>query len=51
MDAGNQPNMILYGIEKGQNEELVEITESFDLPVIQQVPIVTNEAGRMERKE
>lgn len=41
MDAGNQPNTILYGIEKEQKEALAEMTKSFDLPVIQQVPIVT----------
>lgn len=41
MDAGNQPNMILYGIEREQSDQLAEITKSHDLPVIQQVPIVT----------
>lgn len=41
MDAGNQPNMILYGIETNQTERLAEITESYDMPVTQQVPIVT----------
>ncbi|MEE9374181.1 MAG: FtsX-like permease family protein [Saprospiraceae bacterium] len=41
MDAGNQPNMILYGIEKEQSAQLAEITESHSLPVIAQVPIVT----------
>ena len=41
MDAGNQPNMVLYGIEKNQENELKKITEEFDLPVIQQAPIVT----------
>ena len=41
MDAGNQPNMILYGIESKQSEGLQKITESYDMPVIQQVPIVT----------
>ena len=41
MDAGNQPNMILYGIERSQKEGLAEITEKFEMPVIQQVPIVT----------
>jgi putative ABC transport system permease protein len=41
MDAGNQPNMVLYGIEKKQEDELKKITEEFDLPVIQQAPIVT----------
>lgn len=41
MGAGNQPNMILFGIEKDQAEDLVEITESYELPVIQNVPVVT----------
>jgi len=41
MDAGNQPNMILYGIEKEQAEDIAKVTESFNMPVIQQVPIVT----------
>ena len=41
MDAGNQPNMVLYGIEKEQKDQIREITESFNMPVIQQVPIVT----------
>ena len=41
MDAGNQPNMVLYGIEKDQEDELKKLTEEFDLPVIQQAPIVT----------
>ncbi len=41
MDAGNQPNMILYGIERDQAEELARITDSFDMPIIQQLPIVT----------
>lgn len=41
MDAGNQPNMVLYGIERQQAEGLTEITEKFDMPVIQQAPIVT----------
>lgn len=41
MDAGNQPNMVLYGIEREQKDAIKEMTESFDMPVIQQVPIVT----------
>ena len=41
MDAGNQPNMILYGIERSQKDGLSEITKKFDMPIIQQVPIVT----------
>jgi len=41
MDAGSQPNMVLYGIEREQAEGLSSITEKYDLPVIQQAPIVT----------
>ncbi len=41
MDAGNQPNMILYGIETDQRDSLADITRRFDMPVKQQVPIVT----------
>lgn len=41
MDAGNQPNMILYGIESDQREDLADITRSFGMPLTQQVPIVT----------
>lgn len=41
MDAGSQPNMILFGIEKEQKDSLSLITQSFDMPVIQQVPIIT----------
>ena len=41
MDAGNQPNIILYGIERDQMDDLSAMTTKFDLPVIEQVPIVT----------
>lgn len=41
MDAGNQPNTILFGIENDQRDSLAEMTREFDLPLIQQVPIVT----------
>ena len=41
MDAGAQPNMILFGIETNQMGELKEKTKSFDMPVVEEVPIVT----------
>ncbi len=41
MDAGNQPNMILYGIESEQVDDISKLTESKDMPVVQKVPIVT----------
>ena len=41
MDAGNQPNTILFGIERDQKDEIAKVTETYDLPIIQQVPIVT----------
>jgi len=41
MGAGNQPNMIVFGIEAEQKEEIETLTKSFDMPVIQNVPVVT----------
>ena len=43
MGAGNQPNMIVFGIESDQKEEIEKITKSFDMPVTQHVPVVTME--------
>lgn len=43
MGAGNQPNMIVFGIEAEQKEEIEKITTSFDMPIIQNVPVVTME--------
>ncbi len=37
----NQPNTILFDIQSDQRAEISELTRSFDLPVIQQVPLVT----------
>ena len=39
--SGDQPNMILFDIQPEQKDQLIDITESFDMPIIQQVPIVT----------
>ncbi|MBK8884998.1 MAG: hypothetical protein IPN46_00045 [Saprospiraceae bacterium] len=41
MDEGKQPNMILYGIETNQMKDLKAITTKYNLPIIQEVPIVT----------
>ncbi len=41
MDAGDQPNMILFGIERTQKDSLAAITRKYHMPIIQQVPIVT----------
>ncbi len=39
--SGNQPNMILFDIQTPQKEQLASLTRQYNLPVIQQVPIVT----------
>ncbi len=39
--AGNQPNMIVFGIQANQKEGVVDLAKARNLPVIQQVPIVT----------
>lgn len=41
MDVGKQPNVILYGIEKNQVQGIDSLTNEYELPVIQSVPIVT----------
>ncbi len=41
MDAGNQPNMILFGIENGQEDGVAKITQQYEMPLTEQVPIVT----------
>jgi putative ABC transport system permease protein len=40
-DRDNQPNMILFDIQSTQLKEVREFTESYQLPVLQLVPIVT----------
>lgn len=39
--AENRPNMVLFDIQTDQKEELKTLTLDYDLPVIQDVPIVT----------
>jgi len=52
MDAGNQPNVILYGIESNQVQEVSKLTENYELPIIESVPIVTMRiAGWQGRKK
>lgn len=50
MGAGNQPNMIVFGIEADQKEEMESITKSYDMPVIQHVPVVTMELAGWQGK-
>ncbi len=40
-DEGEQPNTILFGIETNQIEDLKQKTREFDMPVVEEVPIVT----------
>ncbi|WP_224997131.1 ABC transporter permease [Cesiribacter sp. SM1] len=37
----NQPNMVLFDIQDDQVEELASLTRQYDLPLIQEVPVVT----------
>ena len=39
--SGNMPNMVMFDIQTDQKEKLKEITEEYELPVMQEVPIVT----------
>ena len=38
---GEQPNMILYDIQSDQKEKVLQLTEEYNLPLIQNVPVVT----------
>ena len=50
MGAGNQPNMILYGIERAQKQPLEELTKTYDMPVLQHVPVVTMDLAAWKGK-
>jgi putative ABC transport system permease protein len=39
--SGNQPNLVVYDIQANQEKSIVSFTRQKNLPVIQQVPIVT----------
>ena len=39
--SGNQPNMVLFDIQPDQETAVARLTRQFQLPVLQQVPIVT----------
>jgi putative ABC transport system permease protein len=37
----SQPNMVLFDIQNNQKDEVAKLTESYKLPVMNQVPIIT----------
>ncbi|MCC6461626.1 MAG: ABC transporter permease [Saprospiraceae bacterium] len=39
--SGNQPNMVLFDIQSAQKDSVAALVRSYDMPVLQQVPIVT----------
>jgi putative ABC transport system permease protein len=39
--SANQPNMVLFDIQTAQKEKIAALTRSFNLPVINEVPIIT----------
>ncbi|AHM63346.1 hypothetical protein D770_25505 [Flammeovirgaceae bacterium 311] len=39
--SDNQPNMVLFDIQDDQIEEVALLTKQYDLPLMQQVPVVT----------
>lgn len=46
--SGNLPNMVLFDIQTDQKEEIALLTKEFDLPVMQQVPIVSMRIAAMK---
>jgi putative ABC transport system permease protein len=39
--VANQPNMLLFDIQPGQEKNIVSMTKQYGLPVLQEIPIVT----------
>ena len=39
--SGHQPNMVLFDIQPNQREEVAQLATSHNLPLLQQVPVVT----------
>jgi putative ABC transport system permease protein len=39
--SGNQPNMVLFDIQSGQKDSVANLARQHQLPIVQQVPIVT----------
>jgi len=50
MGKGEQPNVVLYGVESNQLSPLQKMTDSLDMPVIQSVPVVTVELSGWKGK-
>lgn len=46
----SQPNMVLFDIRTEQKEEIAELATSYDLPLLQQVPIVTMRMAELHGK-
>lgn len=39
--SGNQPNMVLFDIQSSQKDSVAALAKQYQLPILQQVPIVT----------
>ncbi len=39
--SDNQPNMVLFDIQTAQQDSLVQLARTYELPILQQVPVVT----------
>ena len=48
--SANQPNMVLFDIQTAQKENVAQLTRSFNLPVLNQVPIITTRLEEINGK-
>ncbi len=48
--SGNQPNMVLFDIQTAQKESVVALARRFQLPVLQQVPIINTRLQQVNGK-
>jgi len=48
--SGNQPNMVLFDIQSSQKDSVAALTKKMNLPLLQQVPIVTMRLNEVNGK-
>jgi putative ABC transport system permease protein len=49
--SGNQPNMLLFDIQSQQKDQVAALAKQYNLPVLEQVPIVNMRLEEVRRKD
>ena len=51
LGGAEQPNIVLFDIQQDQRQEVVNLVDSFDLPVIEQVPVVAMRLAQINGRD